>query len=342
MTEAGRPIGRYTDDELRGRVFEIEDPRDQENYVEIIPEGAQVVDCETFYDLKSWRYPCGISSCRTKHMRGFGVLLDNGQRSNIGHNCGSKHFGSGFEEMKSRMEYNARRANFLRRREPLNRVIGDALDLLKEWRGPMREVATLRNNIRRLSGSLFKELTAMYQRQGGVPMVSRRIRDRAAEQRRDERIKEDHPQFGKPIYQETEQALSGRLPGQLVFGSLDPSRGLSDVVVDLTPIISKSEKDTLTNSELLEVFNLLGRCIERLERLADIHEDAAKFCTSEVWKTIAEWQQETRPGESIIWRGYAWATDRDGTRLEMPTFDTTLDRTPIEVLKQRPDLETVQ
>lgn len=342
MQELKKAVARLSDEELRGRVFEITDPQDQENYIEIIPDGANVLDCETYYDLKSWRHPCGIASCRTKHMKGFGVLLDTGQRSNIGHNCGSKHFGAEFEDLKSRMDYNDRRAKFLRRREPLDKMIDEALGLLELWRRPMRQMQRLGGLISTFSRPLYDELEVMYRRHGGAPMVHRKVRDRAAEHQRDERIHDDHPEYGKPIYRDEEYALSERLPGKSVFTSIGPSDKISDVVVDLRQLKPDSEEDALTNSQLQGVFTKLRNCTDLLEKLADLSDDAHRFCTPGVWQEIAAWQRQLHGESGITYKNREWALAGRRENLTIPDLGPAVDRKAIEILRQRPDLETVE
>ena len=341
MNKAPNPIARLSDEELLGRVFEIDDPREQDNYIEIIPENAKVVECETFYDLKSWRYPCGISSCRTKHMKGLGVLLDDGHRSNIGHNCGTKHFGAVFDDLKSRMQYNARRAGYLRRREPLDRMISEAVELLTLWRAPLRDLGKLKRDVAALSRTLHNDLEQMYLRQGGEPRVTKKIRDRPAEQRRDDRIKEDHPEYGKPIYQMTEVSFGGKLPGISMVAKIDASRLLSDTAVELRLLIAKTEDEGLTNSELQAMFTKLTKCADDLTKIADLHDDARLFCTKDVWKRIAEWQGAKNPNDSIKFQKGYWRNEYDSRSLALTEISQSLSRRAIEVLRERPDLETI-
>lgn len=58
--------------------------------------------------IGSYREPefktCCISSCHTKHYRGYIVSTDDGHMTNIGVNCGNKHFGIDFEHMRYRLD----------------------------------------------------------------------------------------------------------------------------------------------------------------------------------------------------------------------------------------------
>ena len=53
--------------------------------------------------IGSYRFPdfvvCGLSRCHHKHFRGYVVSIENGQVTNIGHQCGKTHFGVEFEKM---------------------------------------------------------------------------------------------------------------------------------------------------------------------------------------------------------------------------------------------------
>lgn len=58
---------------------------------------------------------CGLSSCHTKHGKGYLVKVEDGTVTNIGKDCGKTHFGVDFESMSRQMdrdiEYKERREN---------------------------------------------------------------------------------------------------------------------------------------------------------------------------------------------------------------------------------------
>jgi len=48
--------------------------------------------------------PCGLSSCHTKHMRGYVVVTADGEITNIGNDCGRKHFPEGWAVHRNALE----------------------------------------------------------------------------------------------------------------------------------------------------------------------------------------------------------------------------------------------
>lgn len=56
-------------------------------------------------------YPCGISSCRTRHQTGYLVITEDQKETNIGQICGVKYFGKDFkikanlQDQRARLKY---------------------------------------------------------------------------------------------------------------------------------------------------------------------------------------------------------------------------------------------
>lgn len=71
----------------------------------------QLSDVFGYYEDLPEEIPCGKSSCRAGHKKGFLVLTDDGQETNLGHVCGTKAFGIAFENLAIDLE---KKANFHR------------------------------------------------------------------------------------------------------------------------------------------------------------------------------------------------------------------------------------
>lgn len=54
---------------------------------------------------------CGISSCGTKHKKGYIASLNDGNEIIIGHNCGKRYFGISFDEKTTQFEHLKNNAN---------------------------------------------------------------------------------------------------------------------------------------------------------------------------------------------------------------------------------------
>lgn len=64
---------------------------------------------QAYHFPEDQQIPCGISSCRTKHGRGFLVLTSDGLETNIGNRCGKKHLGADFDYERNRFNAEQRR-----------------------------------------------------------------------------------------------------------------------------------------------------------------------------------------------------------------------------------------
>lgn len=74
------------------------------------PKFIRLVNIIGWYSLDEVG-PCGLTSCRTPHLRGYIVDLGGGTETNLGNICGHKHFGVVFTQLKDafHVELNAQR-----------------------------------------------------------------------------------------------------------------------------------------------------------------------------------------------------------------------------------------
>ena len=86
------------------------------NFIErkIISKGETVEG--VLSDLVGYYYfknvvKCGISSCGTKHKKGYIASLTDGNEIIIGHNCGKRYFGVSFDEKTTQFEHLRNNAN---------------------------------------------------------------------------------------------------------------------------------------------------------------------------------------------------------------------------------------
>ncbi|RUR52730.1 hypothetical protein [Vreelandella populi] len=106
--------------------------------------------------------PCGISSCRTQHGRGFLVLTSDGLETNIGNRCGKKHLGADFDyernrfkaeqrRIKNRLAISEFRENITQSRALLDSVIERAKPIQKRKKQLMREYPAAWSEAKKLS-----------------------------------------------------------------------------------------------------------------------------------------------------------------------------------------------
>ncbi|MCR4532479.1 hypothetical protein [Acinetobacter venetianus] len=86
------------------------------NFIErvVIQKGEKVEgvlrDLIGYYLFKE-EVKCGISSCGTKHQKGYIASLNDGNEIIIGHNCGKRYFGVSFDEKTTQFEHLKNNAN---------------------------------------------------------------------------------------------------------------------------------------------------------------------------------------------------------------------------------------
>jgi len=97
-------------------ITSFEDIKARPNFIEriVIPKGEAVEG--VLNDLVGYYYfrdevKCGISSCGTKHQKGYIASLNDGHEIIIGHNCGKRYFGISFDEKTTQFEHLKSNAN---------------------------------------------------------------------------------------------------------------------------------------------------------------------------------------------------------------------------------------
>lgn len=101
---------------------------------------------------------CGLSSCHQPHGRGYLVTTKDGSETNIGKDCGKKHFAVDFEQLRNAYDRDFRNKE---RREQLEILLSRTpayLEMISDIRsGPMG------------ADSLYKDIQALTMRGRGVP-----------------------------------------------------------------------------------------------------------------------------------------------------------------------------
>lgn len=97
-------------------ITNFEDITSRANYIEkvVIPKGEKVEgilrDLVGYYFFRDV-VKCGISSCGTKHQKGYIASLNDGNEIIIGHNCGKRYFGISFDEKTTQFDHLKNNAN---------------------------------------------------------------------------------------------------------------------------------------------------------------------------------------------------------------------------------------
>src|ERR1700737_2414559 len=112
MAKSARQYVRPTDDDLRVRILEIDDPHGQAGLVNHIPAGVDVVRIVNTYSYSRW--PSDKAYCAKcegkRHKHGFTAELDDGTLALLGSKCGEQLWGQSWKEATGRFKEELDRA----------------------------------------------------------------------------------------------------------------------------------------------------------------------------------------------------------------------------------------
>src|SRR5579872_5702169 len=136
MPVNARQYRNPTDDELRERIFVLDDPHNQPNLLSHIPPGVGVVRIINTYRYE--RYPADKAYCAKcgakRHRDGFTVELEDGTAALLGSTCGEELWGQSWSEARGRFENEMDRAGVV---IDIHRILPELVEIrraLETWR----------------------------------------------------------------------------------------------------------------------------------------------------------------------------------------------------------------
>jgi hypothetical protein len=244
------------------------------------PKSIQLKEIIGWYsfDIKG---PCGLTSCRTEHLRGFIVDLGGSKETNIGNVCGKKHFGVIFKQLKEafRLERNAQQF-----REDIAARQSEALALLARLQH-LREGEYQADDCYR---KMNKQMSQLFDEQ-----TSRALRRKA--QRNDNRIirsvalTADEKDLGLGFGRDEEfrEELVGVVNGiqaTNTYARLSPRR--LDTFQAEIEAFAALDAENLTHKQLQEHGRWLSRLDKTFEDLDETLADCQRFLVPENLATI--------------------------------------------------------
>lgn len=240
---------------------------------------------------------CGLSSCHTKHFRGYLVSTTDGRVTNIGVDCGKKHFGVDFDTMSRQLDRDWQ--NQMHRE-----TIASAQNRIENWE---QECSLLLNG--EYGGTwLSKQFRALMNRDKGLPQsITKTITDLIKTGNNvlfKERIATKQE---KEIFKETGQKISevvreevGSLKGLSGLGKIEELRNL--LPKDLEPnlkVLANIDVNNVDEKELRYWSKWSGDVESKLLSATSIIDDARQFFSKENISLLAE-ISETRDEEKIV------------------------------------------
>ena len=176
------------DDELRLKVFAVDNPEALSSLVQELPH-TDNPEIEYAYDVtppksvkrdRVWCAHCEKHS----HWRGYVLRTETGARYLVGKDCGLEHYGANFRLIEREFDSLRKRKHYLERLDEARAAWPAASDELNALSASKAfgQMNAMRNGLRRYFPELYPKLEEAAKR-GGVLIVRRRVRDIAAEER---------------------------------------------------------------------------------------------------------------------------------------------------------------
>jgi len=322
QTTLDRPVEPHVSDaELLARQFTTDDPESLDNLCLMVPETDQAPVIEFAYNLtpskREERPYVRCAHCKyPNHWRGYVMRYPDGRRFLVGKDCGAKIYGADFTLVENRFDEQRTRKGYLRRLgnvrvafPELLRAVGDILHdhpVFTQYQACRRE---LHDNL----PNLCRQLSLVASRRQGMLAVEERVRDYAAEQRRDEHQKEEQEEVAKltltqrkklrkkgllpkkderPIYRTIERHV-GRLAGDSLFVSgISPRQAVLECHDRLKAIfreITNRGSENITTTQLRTLVRELGDILDRIDGQLDFLNAVPSFFNPENLLTVAAW-----------------------------------------------------
>jgi hypothetical protein len=281
---------QLSDDELSSARLEIDDPLSLPNLSLERPPADNPPEIVGEYHLPQGHDLVWCCHCQShSHRNGFAVTNSTGQQYLLGSECGPKHYGFAFEFAARDHKAKVKRKGILDR---LKAIVATAPAV----KASIQEILTSeglqlldakRHELWRASSNAFSALATSVKTE--MPLYEMvRVRDLAAEQRRDDQLPDD--EIGAPIYRHERMSLGNVAGAGLVrhsyycrdrllglSGAIDRVIAIHDEITDrfsikeLTKAVREAEdawqtaKAAIEEAELADAF-FTGGNLNRLER----------------------------------------------------------------------------
>jgi hypothetical protein len=323
---------RPTDEELRKRQLQIDDPHSQPNLVNHIPPGVGV---ERIVNTYSYRlYPKQKAFCAKceafRHRDGFTAELDDGSWALLGSKCGADLWGESWKEATARFAEEVERTGLLKDFDDLLPELVAVRRGLERWREPARGLAALQGKFHSTLRDLYVELRRCSARADQHLVVWRRVRDRPAEDAYERRYgrRPDHD-FHKSVEQRV--AL---LAGAAFFLN-DNVETLLGLALDSIDGAIGAARDTQSHSVVklrrAKVGVAEGR--ERLERVLATYAAMHAFFARGNLAAVAAWADQVDRKHRYTQGPRTIARD-DGRSVTLPPDFPEMDAGPVVRLRK--------
>jgi hypothetical protein len=289
MAISARQYVRPTDDDLRVRILEIDDPHDQAGLVNHILAGVDVVRIVNTYSYSRW--PSDKAYCAKcegkRHKHGFTAELDDGTLALLGSNCGEQLWGLSWKEAHGRFKEELDRAGTILGFDRMVPELRSIREALESWRAAVACVAKHQHVY--MSSRLshwFYELRTAAVRHDRRLTIHESVRDHAAEAEY-ERHYAEKP--SRPFYTAVERTVH-YLEGGAFFATDKPETLFQLALDDIDAAISVGTNTKLHSQMKLREHRAKVRdAKDRLERVATAVRALRTFYANDHFSRVAAW-----------------------------------------------------
>ncbi|MEH2504966.1 hypothetical protein V1290_003777 [Bradyrhizobium sp. AZCC 1578] len=333
MATKPKHFTKLTDAELRARQLEIDDPHDQPNLTNHIPEGVSPVRILNVYRFSKWpAEKAYCSKCEARrHRDGFTVELDDGTSAILGSKCGADLWGESWHDVSAQFDLELERAGTIK---GFNRILPELKSIIvafEKWRPMVRVVAKNQRQFQSTMPETFRRLRNTAIRADRTLIVHQRVRDFIAEGAFERR-------YGKPpddpIYTMYERS-SHQLSGGGFFEHTNIEVLFDLALQDLEAAVAVGMNTAIHSQHKLKMHRAkLRDALERFERVGSALRALQLFYTSDNLVRVARWVELDSPGEKYEVRDNMLIDLSTGLKMKPPPDFIMVDIEPVKRLRK--------
>lgn len=354
--DAGPANLHVLDADLFGRQFAADDPENLDRLSLAVPKTDRTPAIEFGYNLKppkgEKRPYVRCAHCKyPNHWRGYVMRCSDGTRFLVGKDCGAKIYGADFALVERDFAAQRTRQNYLRRLANVKAAFPAMLSALEAIikHQVFAQFNRCREDLRSCMPQLAQQLDLLVSRRTNALAIEERVRDHAAEQRRDAKHNDEQDEVAKltmtkrkalrkahlmpkkderPIYQIIERPL-GQLAGGALFGGMDSTQhqmvACQTRLKEIFRHVAEKPSDDIPTRQLNSMFRELGELLDGVDRQLAVLDAPLEFFRPSHLAIIAQWASLTGAckgayqarGGTLVW--HPADNTGGGTQIAAPT-----------------------
>jgi hypothetical protein len=333
MATEPKRFSKLSDAELRQRQLEIDDPHDQPNLTDHIPEGVSSVRILNVYRFSKWpTEKAYCSKCEAhRHRDGFTVELDDGTSAILGSKCGADLWGQSWHEVAAQFDQELERAGIIIGFSRMLPELKAIIVAFEKWRPMVRVVAKNQRQFQSTMPETFRRLRNTAIRADRTLIIHQRVRDFLAESAFERR-------YGKspddPIFTMLERSLH-QLHGCAFFEHTNVEVLFDLALQDLEAAVAVGMNTAIHSQHKLRMHRAkLRDALERFERVGSALRGLQQFYKSDNLVNVARWVELNSPEEKYVVHDNMLIDLRTGSKMKPPPDFTMVDIEPVRRLRK--------